>query len=236
MMGIARAGDRYLSELEPWKLVKTDKDAAGHVLNLGLNVAAVLATVAEPFMPATSAKIFEMLGIDALKWTDLEGFEFVQSGGQLSEIAHLFSRVPDEVVAAQVAKLTKRKAEIEAAKAPAPEKELPAFKDATSFDDFQKMDIRIGTILAVEKMEKSKKLLKLRIQDGKGERTILSGVAEHFQPEELVGKQCTFLANLPPRVMMGVPSEGMVLFAEDKAGKLHLLNPEGKVDNGSTVN
>jgi methionyl-tRNA synthetase len=254
MMEIARLGDRYLSEQEPWKLVKTDPAAAGHVLHMGLNIAAVLAVAAEPFMPTTSAKIFEMLGIAALKWDEVASFDFVKEGGPIVEIAHLFTRVTDEVVAVQVEKLRKRKAEREAeqaALAPKPDptpiekpitpventpKELPAFKEMTAFPEFQKMDIRIGTILAAERVEKSKKLLKLLIDSGLDQRTILSGVAEHFAPEELVGKQCTFLANLPPRPMMGIASQGMVLFAEDAQGKLHLLNPENKIDNGSTVN
>ena len=254
MMEIARCGDRYLSELEPWKLVRTDREAAGHVLRMGLNTAAVLAVAAEPFMPGTAAKIFEMLGIDPLKWDEVAGFDFVKEGGAIVEIAHLFTRVTDEVVDVQVQKLNKRKAEREAENtAPQGEivaepvktqqipmevtsKELPAFKEMTSFPEFQKMDIRIGTILSAERVEKSKKLLKLRIDSGLDERTILSGVAEHFAPEDLVGKQCTFLANLPPRPMMGIESQGMVLFAEDAQGKLHLLNPEGKIDNGSTVN
>lgn len=260
MMSIARAGDRYLSDLQPWKLVKTDVSAAGHVLNLGLSTAAILAVAAEPFMPDTSAKIFEMLGIAPLKWDDITngGFDFVKEGGALVEIAHLFSRVPDEVVAAQVAKLRERKAALEAEQAatkaaqqatapkteekPAEKMEettptaLTPFKEMTSFPDFQKMDIRIGTIVAAERVEKSKKLLKLLIDSGLDQRTILSGVAEHFAPEDLVGKQCTFLANLPPRPMMGIESQGMVLFAEDSKGKLHLLNPEGKINNGSTVN
>jgi methionyl-tRNA synthetase len=231
MMSIARAGDRYLSELEPWKLVKTDPAAAGHVLNLGLSTVAILAVAAEPFMPATAAKIFDMLGITPLKWDETSSYDFVQVGASIKEIAHLFTRIPDEVVAVQVEKLKKRKAEREAEN-----RKMPAFKNYTSFDDFQKMDIRVGTILKAEKVEKSKKLLKLLVDTGNDRRTILSGVAEHFSPEELVGKQCTFLANLPPRPMMGLESQGMVLFAEDASGKLHLLNPMHPIDNGSTVN
>ena len=260
MMEIARAGDRYLSELQPWKMVKTDPAAAGHVLHMGLNTAAVLAVAASPFMPATSAKIFDMLGIAPLKWDALASFDFVKEGGAIVEIPHLFSRVTDETVAAQVEKLNRRKAEREAevaaaaAKAAGTEqkpaekpvevavvteptsKALPPFKEMTTFDEFKKMDIRIGTILDAQRVEKSKKLLKLLIDTGLDQRTILSGVAEHFAPEDLVGKQCTFLANLPPRPMMGHESQGMVLFAEDASGKLHLLNPQGLIDNGSTVN
>ncbi len=256
MMEIARAGDRYLSELEPWKLVKTNPEAAGHVLNLGLNTAAVLAVAAAPFMPGTSDKIFEMLQIAPISWDGLAGFDYVQAGGEIVEIPHLFSRVTDDVVAVQVENLRRRKVEREAEQAaasPAPvvaptevaqpiaveasaPQSVPAFKEMTSFPEFQKMDIRIGTILKAERMEKSKKLLKLLIDTGLDQRTILSGVAEHFAPEDLIGKQCTFLANLPPRPMMGTASEGMVLFAEDASGKLHLLNPEGRIDNGATVN
>ena len=243
MMGIARSGDRYLSELEPWKLVKTDKEAAGHVLNLGLNTAAALATVAEPFMPDTSAKIFQMLGIEPVRWEEASSYEHVKEGGNLVEIAHLFTRVPDEVVQAQKDKLLKSKAnrpgtpaEPVAPAEPEAPAEMPPFKEYTSFDEFQKMDIRIGTILEAERVPKSKKLLKLLIESGHDQRVILSGVAEHFAPEDLVGKQCTFLANLPPRTMMNMESNGMVLFAEDSKGKLHLLSPVGKIDNGSTVN
>lgn len=254
MMEIARAGDRYLSDLQPWKLVKTDAAAAGHVLHMGLNTAAILAVAAAPFMPGTAAKIFEMLGIAPLQWDAVQSYDFVQEGGAIVEIPHLFTRVTDEVVAIQVEKLRQRKAEL-AAKQPAhsatpttttPEQpvetpesalgELAAFKEMTSFPEFQKMDIRIGTIIGAERVEKSKKLLKLLIDTGLDQRTILSGVAEHFTPEDLMGKQCTFLANLPPRPMMGIASQGMVLFAEDANKKLHLLNPEGKIDNGSTVN
>lgn len=231
MMRIARAGDRYLSEMEPWKLIKTDPQAAGHVLNLGLNTVAILAVAAEPFMPGTSAKMFEMLGIPPLRWNEVERYDFMQAGANLAEVPHLFTRVPDETVKAQVAKLRQRQAERETSP-----KSVPAFKDFTSFDDFQKMDIRIGTILQAEKVEKSKKLLKLLVDTGHDHRTILSGVAEHFAPQDLVGKQCTFLANLPSRPMLGLESQGMVLFAEDANGRLHLLNPEAKIDNGSTVN
>jgi methionyl-tRNA synthetase len=231
MMSIARAGDRYLSELEPWKLVKTDRDAAGHVLNIGLNTAAILAVAAAPFMPSTSAKIFKMLCIAPLQWSDVASYDFVKPGSTLHEIPHLFTRVPDEVVKAQVAKLQASKAALNAGP-----KSMPAFKEFTHIDEFKKMDIRIGTILKAERVEKSKKLLKLLVDSGNDQRTILSGVAEHFAPEELVGQHCTFLANLPPRPMMGMESHGMVLFAEDSNGKLHLLRPPGTIDNGSTVN
>lgn len=231
MMNIARAGDAYLADTSPWHLVKTDKEAAGHVLNLGLNIAATLGAVCEPFLPETSAKIFNMLQREPLRWSDLGSFDYLEAGGALENIPHLFSRIPDEAITQQVEKLERRKAELATAAA-----SVTPIKEMTTFDDFQKMDIRVGTIVAAEKVKKSKKLLKLEIDTGLDRRTILSGVAEHFSPESLVGKQCTFLANLPPRKMMGIDSNGMVLFAEDKAGKLHLLNPEGTIDDGAMVN
>lgn len=232
MMEIARIGDRYLSSKEPWHMVKTDLAAAGHVLNIGLNITAVLATVSEPFMPFTAAKIFEMLGVPAILWKDLNGFEFVQSGRPLTDIAHLFTRVDDKQIQKQIDRLNHSKAP-----APVENKADPKpLKESTTFDAFQQMDIRIATIVAAEKVEKSKKLLKLRVETGLDSRTVVSGVAEHFQPEELVGKQCTLLANLAPRMIMGIESNGMVLFAEDHQGKLHLLNPGHPIDPGSTVN
>ncbi|HHG83991.1 MAG TPA: methionine--tRNA ligase, partial [Bacteroidetes bacterium] len=174
MMKIARAGDLYLSDNEPWKVVKTDKAAAGHILNLGLNVAAILAAVAEPFLPETSAKIFKMLNIEALRWTDLKGIDFVKAGTQLENIPHLFSRIDQKVVDAQVDKLNRRKAERETeAAGESQEKPLAEAKAFTSFDDFQKMDIRIGTILKAEKVKGSKKLLKLLVDTGLDEREIL---------------------------------------------------------------
>ncbi|MEM0996639.1 MAG: methionine--tRNA ligase [Bacteroidota bacterium] len=241
MMKIARAGDLYLSDLEPWKLVKTDKIAAGHVLNLGLHVAAVLATVAEPFLPETAQKIFTLLGIAPVKWGQLGETVLVPEGGQLEKIPHLFSRIDKKVVQAQVDKLERRKAEREAEKAAAEAggAEAPSIapvKDMTTFDDFTQMDIRIGTIVEAEKLKKSKKLLKLLVDTGLDQRIILSGVAQHFAPEELVGKQCTVLLNLPARKMAGEYSHGMVLFAEDPSGKLHLVNPEYLIPPGSTVN
>jgi methionyl-tRNA synthetase len=231
VMEIARLGDRYLSTNEPWHLIKSDKALAGHVLNVGLNIASVLAVVCEPFMPDTSSSIFKMLGIHPLKWNELNGLDMVASGGVLHDIPHLFSRIENNAIEAQVERLKNRKASMEAQ-----EPTAKPFKSHTSFDQFQQMDIRIGTILAVEKVEKSKKLLKLLVDLGLEKRVILSGVAEHFEPDDLVGKQCTVLVNLPPRAMMGIESNGMVLFAEDNQGKLHLLNPGNHIDNGSTVN
>ncbi|MCL4113802.1 UNVERIFIED_CONTAM: hypothetical protein GTU68_037527 [Idotea baltica] len=220
MMKIARLGDKYLSDLEPWKLVKVDKAAAGHVLNLGLNITAVLATVAAPFMPDTANKVFDMLQIDPLAWTDLEGMDYIAAGHTLKNIAHLFQKIDPEMIEKELERLHQSDAE----------------KEETTFDAFQGMDIRIGTILEAEKVKKADKLLKFLVDTGLDQRTIVSGVALHFQPEELIGKQVLVLGNLKPRKIRGVESQGMILFAEDPDGKLHLVNPEVAVQNGSVVN
>lgn len=236
MMIVARSGDAYLSELEPWHLVKKDPVAAGHVLNLGLNVAAVLATVASPFLPETSEKIFKMLNREPLNWTQLEGFDFVAEGTQLENIAHLFKKIDQGVVDAQVAKLQATAATVEVEEVEEEAGSLPALKEETTFDAFQGMDLRLGTILEASPVPKTNKLLQFKVDTGLDQRTIVSGVAQHFKPEELVGKQVMVLANLQPRKIRGVVSQGMILFAEDATGKLHLVNPEYPVQNGSSVN
>lgn len=243
LMKIARAGDKYLSDREPWHLVKRDPAAAGHVLNVGLNIAAILATVAEPFMPETSLKIFQMLQIEPLTWRQLEGFDFVPAGNALENIPHLFSKIDPQMVEHEVERLNARAAEMasekaaeKAAEEPSVVNSLPDFKGETTFDDFQKMDIRVGKILEAKPVAKSDRLLQFLVDTGIDQRTIVSGVAEHYKAEDLLGKQVLVLANLKPRKIRGVESQGMILFAEDRAGKLHLVNPEQEVDNGSSVN
>lgn len=237
MMKIARLGDKYLSDMEPWKLIKTDKAAAGHVLNIGLNIAAVLGTVAEPFMPSTSLKIFDMLQISPLRWTDLKGLDFVGEGHALKNIPHLFQKIDPKMIEHEIEKLNSSSQE-ENVEEEAGEENLPLEeqKAGTTFDDFQGMDIRIGTILEAEPVKKTDKLLKFLVDTGLDQRTIVSGVAKHYKPEELLGKQVLVLVNLQPRKIRGVESQGMILFAEDPTGKLHLVNPENAVQNGSVVN
>ncbi len=234
MMKIARLGDKYLSDMEPWKLIKTDKAAAGHVLNIGLNIAAVLGVVAEPFMPSTSVKVFDMLQIPVLRWTDLEGLDFVTEGNVLKNIPHLFQKIDPKMIEYEIEKLTSGDP---GEAAPEEEEEvLEPQKPETTFDDFQGMDIRVGTILEAEPVKKTDKLLKFLVDTGIDQRTIVSGVAKHYTPEELLGKQVLVLVNLKPRKIRGVESQGMILFAEDPNGKLHLVNPANSVQNGSVVN
>jgi methionyl-tRNA synthetase len=230
MMDLARLGNKYLAETEPWKLAKTDLIRVGTILNLAIQVSATLAIVAEPFLPFTSAKLAAMLGTGRRVWKEAGSFELLGAGHALQEPALLFEKVENDVIDAQLAKLeTKRKA-AESAKTP-----VDPLKPEITIDDFSRLDIRVGRVVAAERMPKSDKLLKLTIDSGLDQRTILSGIAKHYKPEELVGKQVTFIANLAPRKMMGLESNGMVLMAEDKDGALRLIRPIDEVSPGSKV-
>ncbi|MBW3469380.1 methionine--tRNA ligase [Arthrospiribacter ruber] len=230
VMDFARTGNKYLADTEPWKSIKTDKERTGTILNIALNLAANLAVVAEPFLPFTSEKIFGMFGLDGLKWSDAGRSDILQAGTGIQPAALLFEKIEDQVVEAQVNKLleSKKKNELANAKA-APMKEI------ITYDDFVKLDMRVVKVLTAEPMPKSKKLLKLTVETGLGKRTVLSGVAEHFKPEDLVGRQVVMLINLAPRKMMGIDSEGMILMAEDKDGSLKLLQPHEATADGSTI-
>lgn len=230
VMDMARLGNKYLADTEPWKVIKTDVERTGTILNIGLQIAASLAIVCEPFLPFTAAKLSKGLNLSDLSWKDAGASDLLATGSPIEALGLLFEKIEDATVQAQVQKLQDAKKQNELAG-----KEVTAIKAVTQFDDFAKMDIRIGTIVAAEKVAKSKKLLKLTINDGIQERTILSGIAEHFSAEDVVGKQVTFLANLAPRPMMGMVSEGMVLMAEDKDGSLAFIQPSKQVWSGATV-
>jgi methionyl-tRNA synthetase len=230
-MEIARLGNKYLAEAEPWKIMKEDPAKAGTVLNYAVQLVAQASIALEPFIPFSAQKLRSALGMESFEWSSIGDFEVITAGTSLQNPGLLFEKIEDEAVQKQVDKLVQTKAQMELAT-----KSVPALKETVSFDDFAKMDIRIGEIVAAEKMEKSKKLLKLQVNDGFVTRTILSGIAEHFAPEDLVGKQVTFLANLAPRKMMGIESEGMILMAEDADGSLALVQPNKPIWNGGAVN
>lgn len=230
-MEIARLGNKYLAEAEPWKIMKEDPAKAGTVLNYAVQLVAQASIALEPFIPFSAQKLRTALGMDSFEWSSIGDFEVIAAGTALQNPGLLFEKIEDEAVQKQVDKLVQTKAQMELAT-----KTVPALKETVAFDDFAKMDIRIGEIVAAEKMEKSKKLLKLQVKDGFVTRTILSGIAEHFAPEDLLGKQVTFLANLAPRKMMGIESEGMILMAEDADGSLALVQPNKQIWNGGTVN
>lgn len=230
VMDFARMGNKYLAETEPWKSIKTDPERTATVLNVALNIAANLAVVAEPFLPFTAKKIYDMFELHGLTWKNAGKSDLLLEGNVLNQAALLFEKIEDQTVEQQVNKLleTKKKNAMETAPA-APMKEL------ITYDDFVKLDMRVVKVLTAEPMPKSKKLLKLTVDTGLGQRTVLSGVAEHFKPEDLVGKQVVMLINLAPRKMMGIDSEGMILMAEDKDGSLKLLHPHEAVSPGSTI-
>jgi len=230
-MNLARIGNKYLADTEPWKVAKTDMDRVSTVMHLSLQIAANLAIAFEPFLPFTSAKLRTMLGISSFNWKDLGKIDLLKAGAELGTPELLFEKIEDEAMEAQVQKLldTKKANETAAYKA-APVKENVAF------EDFMKMDIRVGTVLDCQKVPKADKLLQFLIADGLEERTILSGIAQHYpNPKELIGTQVCFIANFEPRKLRGVMSEGMILSAEDADGKLVLIQPKVTVTNGVEV-
>ena len=229
-MEIARLGNKYLAEAEPWKIMKDNPTKAGTVLNYAVQLVAQVSIALDPFLPFTTQKLRLALGMEEFNWNQIGNFECIPVGRKLENPGLLFEKIEDAIIQTQVDKLHQTKVQMELAS-----KTITPIKETIQFDDFAKMDIRIGEIVAAEKMEKSKKLLKLSVQDGTRVRTILSGIAEYFQPEDVVGQQVSFLANLAPRKMMGLESEGMILMAQDADGSLAFVQPSKKVWNGGTV-
>ena len=230
-MNLARLGNKYLADTEPWKLAKTDLPRVATILNISLQITANLTIAFAPFLPMSSERLCQMLQIDLPSWDDLGRADLLPVGHILGEPHLLFEKIEDEVIEAQVQKLLETKAQNEAAEA-----KTPPVADPIAFEDFQKLDIRVGTVLECTKVPKADKLLQFRLDDGLGGRTIISGLAEHYAPEELVGKQVCFIANLPPRKLRGIESEGMILSALDaETGRLRVITPEQGVTPGSEV-
>ena len=229
-MEIARIGNKYLAETEPWKLLKTEPEKAQTVLNYAVQLVAHAAIALEPFLPFTSKKLVEALGAKSFEWGQMADFEVIPAGQTLHNPGLLFEKIEDDVIQKQIQKLQDTKKQMELAN-----KKVPEIKETTSFDDFLKMDLRVGQIIDAVNVEKSKKLLRLTVDDGTRQRTILSGIAEHFTPDQVKGKQVTFLANLAPRKIMGVESEGMILMAEGQNGELVFLEPSTSVWNGASI-
>ena len=230
-MNLARLGNKYLADTEPWKLAKTDLPRVATILNISLQITANLAIAFAPFLPMSSERLCQMLQIALPSWEDLGRADLMPVGHALGEARLLFEKIEDEVIEAQVQKLLETKAQNEAAEA-----KTPPVADPIAFEDFQKLDIRVGTVLECTKVPKADKLLQFRLDDGLRGRTIISGLAEHYAPEDLVGKQVCFIANLPPRKLRGVESEGMILSTLDAAtGKLHIITPQQGVAPGSEV-
>ena len=230
-MNLARIGNKYLAETEPWKLAKTDMNRVATILNISLQIAANLSIAFEPFLPFSSEKLRRMLSMETFNWNELGKTDLLAEGLQLGTPELLFEKIEDEQVEAQVQKLqdTKKANEISAYKP-------KTIKETVSYDDFGKLDIRVGTVLECTKVPKADKLLQFRLDDGMGGRTILSGIAQSYpNPEELVGTQVCFIANFEPKKLRGVMSEGMILSAENSDGKLVLVQPKDLVTNGVSI-
>lgn len=233
LMNVARLGNKYLADEEPWKLIKTDEERVKTQMYVALQIAAALSTLAEPFLPFSATKLKNMLHVaEPIAWNKVaETSNLIAAGHQIGQAELLFAKIEDEEIQKQIDKLEATKlANAAEAKTAEPQKET------AQFEDFAKIDLRVGTIIEAEKMPKANKLLVLKVDTGIDVRTIVSGIAEHFTPEEVIGKQVTVLVNLAPRALRGVNSEGMLLLTETKEGKLVFVNPdETGVYNGATI-
>ena len=231
MMNLARLGNKYLTDTEPWKLIKQDPERTATVMNLSLQICANLAILCEPFLPFTAEKLCRMLRLEKLGWTAAGGINLLQPGHELAEPELLFEKIEDATIQAQVDRLLRTKEQNALAQWKPAE-----VKASTSIDEFGRMDIRVATILECCKVPKADKLLQFKLDDGMGGRTIVSGIAKYYpEPEKLVGRQVCFIANFPPRKLKGVESQGMILSAEDKDGRLVLLQPSDVVSAGCQV-
>lgn len=235
-MNLARLGNKYLTDTEPWKVAKTDMERVATILNISLQICASLSIAFEPFMPHSTLKLSRMLNIEQLKWNKLGSDAILSVGHQLNEAKLLFDKIEDDVIAAQIAKLEATKAANEkSATGRSFSPEIEPQKGECTIDDFMKMDIRTATVLEAERVPKTDKLLKLTIDTGLDVRTIVSGIAEYYTPEIMIGKQICILANLAPIKIKGIESKGMILMAKEKNGKMRIVSPEELVANGSVI-
>ena len=229
-MTLARLGNKYLADTEPWKLVKTDIERVKTILNLSLQITANLSILLEPFLPFSTKKLSGFIRYKRADWKMAGNDNLLEPGHQIDKASHMFQKIQDKEIEKQIQKLMNAKKENEENN-----KEVNPAKDNIVFDDFSKLDIRTGTILEAEKVPKTKKLIKLLIDTGIDKRTVVSGIAEYFKPEEIMGKQVSILVNLEPRKLKGIESQGMILMAEDADGKLVFVAPDEPVQNGSEI-
>ena len=230
-MNLARTGNKYLADTEPWKLAKTDMSRVATILNVALQLSANLNIAFEPFLPFSSAKLRQMLQFDSVRWADFGKTELLPAGHALGKTELLFEQIDDAAIEQQINKLQQTKTANDAQS-----QTVKAVKETVEFDDFLKLDIRIGTVVECSKVPKADKLLQFRIDDGMGGRTIVSGIAAHYpEPEKLVGTQVCFVANFAARKLRGIDSEGMILSAEMPDGSLVLVQPNTKISDGSTI-
>jgi methionyl-tRNA synthetase len=229
LMDLARLGNKYLADTEPWKLIKSDSERVATIMNIALQVASCLSIVSRPFLPFTSQKLKEILNLSDKEWKDAVAVDILPDGTPIQTGQLLFEKIEDETIEKQVQKLVGNKESLER------KANVKPMKETIQYDDFMKMELRVGEILTAEPVPKSNKLLKFTVDTGIDQRTILSGIAKHFTPEEMIGKKVTVLANLAPRKIMGIESQGMILFAKNENGDLKSLFPDMEAENGATI-
>ncbi|MDC0520793.1 methionine--tRNA ligase [Flavobacteriales bacterium] len=225
-MKLARAGNKYLADTEPWKLIKTDPERVKTIMNISLQITANLAIVFEPFMPKKALELAELLNIVLPRWDQAGRDQLINENHIINEPRILFQKIEDEKIDEQIKKLKNKGQK---------SNKYPPMKDEITFDEFSKMDLRVGTITAAEKIEKADKLLKLTVDTGIDVRTVVSGIAEHFKPQEVIGQKVSILLNLTPRKIRGVESQGMILMAETEKGELAFISPTKEIDTGNTI-
>ncbi len=235
-MNLARLGNKYLADTEPWKLAKTDMERVATILNTSLQICANLAVAFEPFLPHTTQKLSYMLNMKSRNWEDLGSDSILLPGHKINDARLLFEKIEDDAIEHQLAKLEAQRPKVEETPEESTKAEITPVKDECTYDEFMKMDIRTATVLEAERVPKTDKLLKLLIDTGVDQRTIVSGIAEYYTPEEMVGKQICILANLAPRKIKGIESKGMILMAKEDNGKMRIVTPEEKLANGSCIN
>lgn len=229
-MDLARLGNKYLADTEPWKVIKTDEERVKTIMNISIQITAALSIIMEPFLPFTSIKLREFLNIEKLDWDSAGNNDLIEAGHIINKASLLFEKIEDEEIEKQIQKLMDSKKANEIANV-----KIDPAKDNITYDDFVKMDIRVGTILEAERVPKTDKLLKLKIDTGIDQRTVVSGIAVDHKPEDIIGKQVSVLVNLEPRKIRGIESQGMILMAEDASGKLNFAIPDDKTSNGSEI-
>jgi len=229
-MDLARLGNKYLADAEPWKVVKTDPARVETIMNVCLQITANLTIILAPFLPFSMDKLRIFLNMDELNWSNLGRTDLLLVGHQTNTPELLFEKIEDEVIEKQVNKLLATKKANEVANA-----QVAPAKENCTFDDFNKMDIRTGTILEAERVPKTKKLLKLTIDTGIDKRTVVSGIAEYYSPEEVIGQQVSILVNLESKELKGIQSQGMILMAQDADGSLKFVTPTTPIKNGSEI-
>ncbi|MDX2429802.1 MAG: methionine--tRNA ligase [Bacteroides sp.] len=229
-MDLARLGNKYLADTEPWKVIKTDPERVKTILNISLQITANLTLLLDPFLPFSMEKLRNFIAFEPTEWELIGGTDLLKAGHMINKAGLLFEKIEDEQIQAQIDKLMKSKKENEESQAVAP------VKQEIAFDDFTKIDLRCGTILEAEKVAKTKKLVKLKVDLGFEERTIVSGIAEYYDPATLPGKKVSVLANLAPRNLKGIESQGMILLSENPDGSLHFIEPAADAVNGSEIN